>query len=384
MTDVRCKAFPKTKEHNMKQTFEAPGRTELGGNHTDHQHGRVLAAGIDLYITAEAEKTAGKTVKIASLGYPKLEVDLSVLEPQKSEQNRSESLVRGIAARISQLGFKVGGFTAEIRSDVLSGSGLSSSAAYEVLIGRIFNQLYCGGKLTDVQIAQIGQYAENVYFGKPCGLMDQMACSVGNIVAIDFKDPENPVIEQIDRRFEDYGYALCIIDTRTEHADLTADYASIPADMCAAAAAFGKKVLRDVDPAQFKTAVEKGTAGLTELQISRARHFFAENERAGKLAEALKAGDFTEYLRLVDESGRSSQQLLKNIVPQSHPECTQYGEAIETARKALGGRGAVRVHGGGFAGTIQAYVPLEEKDAFREKMESVLGSGACHYLKVSK
>ena len=381
-----------TEDNNMTRTFRAPGRTELGGNHTDHQHGKVLAAGIDLYITAEAEKTDGKIVKIASLGYPDLTVDLSDLEPVKSEQNRSESLVRGIAARISQLGYNIGGFNAEMKSEVLSGSGLSSSAAYEVLIGRIFNEFYCGGQLSDVQIAQIGQYAENVYFGKPCGLMDQMACSVGNIVAIDFKDPENPVIEQIDRRFEDFGYALCIIDTRTEHADLTADYASIPADMCAAAKFFGKEVLRDVPEDEFY-AYMRGQSGpaangseedLTDLQKSRAMHFFSENKRAGRLAEALKAGDFTRYLDLINQSARSSEELLKNIVPQSHPDSTQYAECIELARKIMAGKGAVRVHGGGFAGTIQAYVPLEEKDAFREKMESVLGKGTCHYLKISR
>ncbi len=368
----------------MTKQFCAPGRTELGGNHTDHQHGRVLAAGIDLYIRADAEKTDDDTVKIASLGYPGLVVGLSVLEPQKGEQNRSESLVRGIAARISQLGYKVGGFKATMKSEVLSGSGLSSSAAYEVLIGRIFNEFYCGGALTDVQIAQIGQYAENVYFGKPCGLMDQMACSVGNIVAIDFKDPAHPVIEQIDARFEDYGYALCIIDSRTEHADLTGDYAAIPADMKKIAAAFGKEVLRDVNEAEFDSRVDELEDRFGKLAVSRARHFFAENERAGKLAKALKDGDFDEYLRLVSESGASSEKFLKNIIPQSHPESTGYADCIALAKEALGGRGAVRVHGGGFAGTIQAYVPLDQKDAFREKMEAVLGHGACHYLSIAK
>ena len=368
----------------MTKTFTAPGRTELGGNHTDHQHGRVLAAGIDLYITAQAEKTDGKIVKISSLGYPDLTVDISTLEPQKSEQNRSESLVRGIAARIRQLGYEVGGFDAQIRSQVLSGSGLSSSAAYEVLIGRIFNEFYCENSLTDVQIAQIGQYAENVYFGKPCGLMDQMACSLGNIIAVDFKDPEDPAIERISCRFEDYGYSLCIIDTRSGHADLTADYAAIPADMCRVAEYFGKKVLRDVDPKIFEAREKDAEEKLGELAVSRAEHFFAENVRAKELAEALKAGDFERYLALVNESGRSSEELLKNVVPQSQPENTAYRDALELARKALGNKGAVRVHGGGFAGTIQAYVPLDEKDAFREKMESVLGKGSCHFLKISR
>ncbi|MBR5731482.1 MAG: galactokinase, partial [Firmicutes bacterium] len=300
----------------MTKTFRAPGRTELGGNHTDHQHGRVLAAGIDLYITAQAEKTDYRIVRIASEGYPELVVNLSILEPIEAEKNTSAALVRGIAARIKQLGYEPGGFNARMRSDVLSGSGLSSSAAYEVLIGRIFNDFYCGGELTDVQIAQIGQYAENVYFGKPCGLMDQMACSVGNIVAIDFKDPDHPVIEQIDRRFEDYGYALCIIDTHTEHADLTDDYASIPKDMQKVAEYYGKEVLRDVPEDEFKECILCAGAVLTNLQVKRALHFFAENDRAGKLAEALKAGNFEEYLRLVNESGRSSEELLQNIVPQ--------------------------------------------------------------------
>ena len=368
----------------MTHTFRAPGRTELGGNHTDHQHGRVLAAGINLYISAKAEKAEGKIVKIASFGYPELEVDLSTLEPVKGEQNRSESLVRGIAAGISHLGHEIGGFTAEMKSEVLSGSGLSSSAAYEVLIGRIFNEFYCGGQLTDVQIAQIGQYAENVFFGKPCGLMDQMACSVGNIIAVDFKDPEEPAIERIDCRFEDFGYALCIVDTHSGHADLTGEYAAIPGEMKLIAQHYGKDVLREADPAAFeadRTLLEKlyGTR-----PVLRAAHFFAENERAGLQAEALKAGDFKQYLALVNASGRSSEELLQNIVPSSHPENTAVKDSIELARSILAGKGAVRVHGGGFAGTIQAYVPLEEKDAFRKKMESVLGKGSCHYLKISR
>ena len=365
-------------------TFRAPGRTELGGNHTDHQHGKVLAAGIDLYITALAEASGDNFIKIASLGYPDLVIDISDLEPVKGEENSSQALVRGIAAGISSLGYTPGGFIAGIKSEVLSGSGLSSSAAYEVLIGRIFNEFYCNGELTDIQIAQIGQYAENVYFGKPCGLMDQMACSVGNIVAIDFKDPAYPKIEQIDRRFEDFGYALCIIDTHSEHADLTDDYASIPREMSLIASHFGKDVLRDVDPGEFGSAREELKKLYGERPVLRAEHFYKENTRAEWLADALKAGDFNEYLQLVNESGRSSEELLQNIVPSSHPDNTAVKDSIELARKVLDGRGAVRVHGGGFAGCIQAYVPLEEKDAFREKMESVLGTGSCHYLKISR
>ena len=366
------------------KTFRAPGRTELGGNHTDHQHGKVLAAGIDLYITAEAEKTEGSIVTIASSGYPKLTVDISDTELKEEEKNTSAALVRGIAAKISQLGYSLGGFNATMKSDVLSGSGLSSSAAYEVVICRIFNDFYCQGELTDVQIAQIGQFAENVYFAKPCGLMDQMACSVGNIVAIDFKDPAAPVIERIDRRFEDFGYTLCIIDTHSGHADLTDDYASIPGEMGLIAKHFGKEVLRDVDPGEFGLARAELKELYGERAVLRAEHFYKENTRAEWLADTLKSGEFDAYLYLVNESGRSSEELLQNIVPSSHPENTAVKDAIELARKALNGRGAVRVHGGGFAGTIQAYVPLEEKDAFREKMESVLGKGSCHFLKISR
>ena len=368
----------------MIQTFRAPGRTELGGNHTDHQHGKVLAAGIDLYITAEAEASADNMVRISSEGYPDIQVDLDCLEPSVTEFGTSSALVRGVAAGIVNAGGSIGGFTAKLRSEVLSGSGLSSSAAFEVLIGRIFNGLYNGGSLSDVRIAQIGQYAENVFFGKPCGLMDQMACSVGNIIAIDFKDPSDPVIERIDCRFENYGYALCIIDTHTEHADLTADYASIPSDMCKVAEFFGKEVLRDVPPEEFRNSISRAAAELSALQIDRALHFYAENERAGQLAEALKAGDFDGYLELVRASARSSEETLQNIVPQSDPSATHYRDCIEYARIVLNGRGAVRVHGGGFAGTIQAYVPLDEKERFRTEIEKVLGKGSCHYLSISR
>ena len=368
----------------MMQIFRAPGRTELGGNHTDHQHGKVLAAGIDLYITAEAEPSDDDIIRINSEGYPDIEVDLNCLEPSEAEYGTSSALVRGVAAGIKDAGGTIGGFTAKLRSEVLSGSGLSSSAAYEVLIGRIFNGLYNGGAFSDVKIAQIGQYAENVFFGKPCGLMDQMACSVGNIIAIDFKDPSEPVIERIDCRFEDYGYALCIIDTRSGHADLTADYASIPNDMRKVAEYFGKEVLRDVPREEFMSGISRAAGELSALQINRALHFYAENERAGLLAEALNAGDFDKYLELVRASARSSEELLQNIVPQSDPTATHYRDSIDYARIVLNDKGAVRVHGGGFAGTIQAYVPLDEKERFRTEMEKVLGAGSCHYLSISR
>ena len=368
----------------MTHTFRAPGRTELGGNHTDHQHGCVLAAGINLYMTAEAEKRGDKTVNIMSEGYPALSVELSELTPDESGYGSSAALVKGIAARIRELEYEISGFDAKIRSEVLSGSGLSSSAAYEVLIGRIFNEFCCGRKLTDVQIAQIGQYAENVFFGKPCGLMDQMACSVGNIIFIDFMDPSDPVIERIDCRFEDYGYALCIIDTHSGHEDLTDDYAAIPREMKLIASHFGKEVLRDVDPKEFEAVKTKLKVLYGGRPVDRATHFFAETERAVKQAEALKSGDFDEFLRLVNESGRSSEELLQNVVPSAHPENRAVLDAINLARRTLSGHGAARVHGGGFAGTIQAYVPLDEKEAFREVMESFLGEGSCHFLSISK
>ena len=364
--------------------FSAPGRTEVGGNHTDHQHGEVLAASINKDAIAVTALREDNTVNIFAEGFGNTVIGIDDLSLREDEKGTTPALIRGVLAGLKKAGFTLGGFDAYITSDVLIGAGLSSSAAFETLIGTIVSGMFNNMSIDPVEIAKTGQYAENVYFGKPCGLMDQMACSVGNIVSIDFKDPAVPVIERIDRRFEEFGYALCIIDTHSGHADLTDDYASIPREMGLIARHFGKDVLRDVDPGEFGLARKELIRLYGERPVRRAEHFYKENTRAEWLADSLKNGEFDAYLYLVNESGRSSEELLQNIVPSSHPENTAVKDSIELARKALDGRGAVRVHGGGFAGTIQAYVPLEEKDAFREKLESVLGSGSCHYLKIAR
>ncbi len=359
-----------------------PGRTEIGGNHTDHQHGRVLCGSVDLDMLACAAPNGGNTVRILSEGYPALEISLDDLEPKAEETNTSAALVRGVAAKLRESGFTLQGFDAWATSTVISGSGLSSSAAYEILIGTIFNRLSCGGALTPVLNAQIGQYAENVYFGKPCGLMDQMGSAMGGAVAIDFADPAAPVVEKVAYDFTRSGHTLCIIDTGSCHADLTDDYADITREMGAVAAQFGKQVLRDVDEDAFTEKIPALRASCGDRAVLRAMHFFAENRRAGLEADALKAGDFSRFLALVNESGRSSEILLQNIWSPSAPAQQAVSIALAVGRELLGGQGAIRVHGGGFAGTIQAFVPEDLTEGFRAGMERVLGEGKCHILHI--
>ena len=356
--------------------FSAPGRTELGGNHTDHQHGCVLCGSVDVDMLACAAPNGTDTVHIVSEGFPALQLDLSDLRVHKEEKGTSAALVRGIAAKMRKPGCAPMGFDACVCSDVLSGSGLSSSAAYEVLIGNIFNH-FGGGDLDAVAIAKVGQYAENVYFGKPCGLMDEMASSVGGAVSIDFADPTAPVVERVDFDFSRCGHALCIIDTVSDHADLTDDYAAIPREMGAVAACFGKSVLREVAEEVFFTDLPHVRARCGDRAALRAMHFFAENRRAVQEAEALKRGDFAAFLALVNESGRSSAALLQNIRSASVSEKQAVAFALALGEKLLAGRGAIRVHGGGFAGTVQAFVPEDLLSDFKAGMESVLGEGTC-------
>ena len=337
-------------------TVTVSGRTELGGNHTDHQGGCVLASSVDLSMTAWAEKRGDRIVSIRSAGHPPFDLDVTEPgDPDPALFGTSKALVMGVAKGIRDLGYQIGGFHADIRSDIPSGSGVSSSAAFEVLIGRIFNAFYCGGKLTDIQIAKIGQYAESVYFGKPCGLMDQIACAVGGIVFIDFRDPAEPKVEKVNFDFKKTGYDLRIQNVGSSHADLTADYASIPRDMCAVARQFGKNVLSEVDESEFFNRKEELVRTLGELPVSRAEHFFAETKRPARMKEALERNDFETYLSIVRESAASSETLLKNIVPTNGDRTLEH--AILAEREKLGGKGAVRVHGGGFAGTIQIYAP---------------------------
>ena len=362
--------------------FSGPGRTEIGGNHTDHQHGRVLCGSVDLDMMACAAPNGTSVVRIISEGYPILEVELNDLDIKPQEENTSPALVRGVAARIAQLGYTLSGFDAYMTSTVLSGSGLSSSAAYEVLVGNIFNHYCCGGRLDAITIAKIGQYAENVYFGKPSGLMDQMGSSVGNCVAIDFADPANPIVEAVSYDFSRSGHALCIVDTRSSHGDLTGDYAGITQEMGAVAAHFGKQVLRDVPEADFRAAIPALRKLCGDRAVLRAIHFYEDDQRAADEAQALKDGDFDRFLSLLNESGLSSQLHLQNIWSVASPTEQAVTFALAMGRELLKGAGAIRVHGGGFAGTIQAFVPEDRLNAFQSGMDALLGEGACHILHI--
>lgn len=362
--------------------FSGPGRTELGGNHTDHQHGRVLAAAVSLDAVACAAPNGTQVVCILSSGYPRITVDLDDLTPREKEQQSSIALVRGVAARIASMGYTLGGFNAVIESTVLGGSGLSSSAAYEILIGVIFNHLFCGDELQPVDLALCGQYAENVYFGKPCGLMDQLASAVGGIVAIDFRSPMQPDIRRIGFDLEQSGYSLCVIDTGADHADLTDEYAAIPAEMSAAARCFGKEYLRDVEEATFWKRLNEVRTQAGDRAALRAMHFFADNRYAEEEADCLTQGEVDSFLALVRRSGASSAQLLQNLYCTAQPQEQAVTVAIALAEHLLGGDGAVRVHGGGFAGTIQVYVPRQKETAFQQGMEAVLGQGCCHFLRI--
>ncbi len=362
--------------------FSAPGRTEISGNHTDHQRGCVLAGAVNLETTAEVRLNGTDLINIASEGYAPFSISIKELGIQEREVNQTAALVRGVAAAFARRGAKLQGFDAEIHSTVLPGSGLSSSAAFEVLIGTILNHLFLDGTLDAVEIAKIGQYAENVYMGKPSGLLDQMASSVGGAVYMDFADPEKPVVEPIEFDLKKYGYALCIIDSGADHADLTDEYAAIPREMKAVAGYFGKEVLREVDEYSFYKKLSEIRKFAGDRAVLRAIHFFEENHRVQLQAMALKAGKFDAFLKLVQESGDSSWCLLQNIAPTGATIHQEVAVALAFAKKLLGGRGAVRVHGGGFAGTIQAFVPLEMLEVFKSTMESAIGAGCCHILSI--
>ncbi len=362
--------------------FSGPGRTEIGGNHTDHQHGHVLCASVDLDLLACAAPNGTSCIRIHSEGYPALEVDLNDLAVKPEEANTSASLVRGVAAKIASLGYAIQGFDAYAVSNVLSGSGLSSSAAYEILIGNILNSFFCNGALDSIELAKIGQYAENIYFGKPCGLMDQMGASVGGAIAIDFADPSTPVVEKADYDFSKSGHALCIVDTGSCHADLTGDYADITFEMCAVAAHFGRTVLREVPEAEFRATIPALRKTCGDRAVLRALHFYDDDRRAVQEAKALKSGDFEAFLSLVNASGISSSLHLQNTWAIAAPREQAIPLTLAIGRELLGGTGAIRIHGGGFAGTIQAFVPNEKLEAFKTGIEGLLGAGMCHVLRI--
>ena len=362
--------------------FSAPGRTEIGGNHTDHQHGRVLAGSIDLDIIAVAAPNGENVIRLKSEGFPMDVVELDDLEIHPEEYNRSVSILRGIAAWFARQGCRLEGFNAYTVSNVFKGSGLSSSAALEVLLGNIFNSLFHDGKCTPVQLAQIGQYAENVYFGKPSGLLDQMGSSMGGMVTIDFQDNDHPVVEKIDFDFASAGHALCIIDSGADHADLTDEYAAVPGELKKVCAHFGKSVLREVPEADFYAALPALRRECGDRAVLRAIHIYDENRRVQEQVEALRRNDFQAVLTQVRTSGLSSWRYLQNVVPAGYKEHQEVAVALAAAERLLNGRGACRVHGGGFAGTIQAFVPLDMLEGFKSGMEQVLGDGRCHVLSV--
>ncbi|MBE6975393.1 MAG: galactokinase [Ruminococcaceae bacterium] len=362
--------------------FSAPGRTEIGGNHTDHQRGRVLAGAVNLDTVAAVRPNGTDTIRILSQGYPMSQVRLTELTPNEAEFNTTPALIRGVAARFAELGCKVEGFDAYCTSTVLPGSGLSSSAAYEVLIGTIINHLFFDGRVSQPEVAMIGQYAENVFFGKPCGLMDQTASAVGGLVTIDFFEKGKPVIQSVEFDFASCGHALCIIDTRASHADLTDEYAAITQEMKAVCSHFGKDVLTEIDEADFYAAIPALREKCGDRAVLRAIHFYSDNARVPQQVAALRQGDFARFLELVTDSGYSSFMYLQNVVPAGYKDHQDVAMTLALCRRLLQGKGGFRVHGGGFAGTVQAFVPFEILESFRSGIDSVLGEGACHVLSI--
>ena len=367
-------------EERDARLFSAPGRTEVGGNHTDHNHGRVLAASINLDAIAVASKNDENIVRVKSRGYNMDVCDITDLEIKEDEKGHSPALVRGMCAGFKKFGYEIGGFDACTMSSVLSGSGLSSSAAYEVLVGTMLNYLYNDGKVDAITIAKIAQYAENVYFDKPCGLMDQMACSVGGFVTIDFNNPAEPIVNEVKFDFASSGHSLCIVDTKGSHSDLTDDYAAIRSEMESVAGVFGKNVLREVDEEEFKKNIPAIREKVGDRAVLRAMHFFADNARVLKEVDALKKGNFDEFKSYILESGDSSYKYNQNVYSNKKPLEQPVSLALALSESILKGKGAWRVHGGGFAGTIQAFVPNEILEDYKNAMESIFGEGSCYVL----
>lgn len=366
------------------EIYSAPGRSEVGGNHTDHQHGRVLAASVSLDAIAVAGRVDEPLVWIQSEGYKLCEIRLDELDKKTREEGTTKGLIRGVLAGLKQQGYKMGGFCAYITSDVLSGSGLSSSAAFETLIGTVVSGLYNHAEIPAVAIAQTGRYAENVYFGKPSGLMDQMACAIGGMVYIDFENEEKPQVEKIDADFEKAGLTLCIVDTKGSHAGLTHEYAQIPVEMKQIAAHFGKNVLREVEEKDFYAALPVLCKESGDRAVLRAIHFFAEDERVVKEVNALRAGDWNRFLKLVKESGDSSYKYLQNVYVSHDTVSEPVAIALAVSERALADKGVCRVHGGGFAGTIQAFVKEAAVLDYKNAMEAVFGADSCHVLKIRR
>ena len=377
-----CDAFAELYMDGDIRLFSAPGRTEVGGNHTDHQRGRVLAGSVEFDVIAVASKTSDKTVRIKSKGFKEDVIDLEDLALKENETGKAISLIRGILAEFSSRGYRIGGFNAYTTSNVLKGSGLSSSAAFEILTCVILNYLYNDGSISPVELAKISQIAENKYFGKPSGLMDQMASSVGGFTAIDFSDNSNPVIEKIDFDIKKIGYNLCIVNTGGNHADLTGDYAAITVECRQISNALGVDYLRFADEKEFYSRIGELRNKFGDRAVMRAIHFFDENRRAVEEKNALISGNFDEFLRLVNESGNSSYKRLQNVFSPSLPKEQGLSLAITLTERYFNGRGACRVHGGGFAGTIQCFIPDDLLFGYIKMMEAIFGEGSCHVLNI--
>ncbi len=370
---------------NEVEIYSAPGRSEVGGNHTDHQHGMVLATSINLDAIAVVNRNEDMTVRVVSEGYKMIVIDANDVEKKADEEGTSTGLIRGVLAGLKERGHKIGGFNAYVTSDVLIGAGLSSSAAFETIIGAIVSGLYNEMQISMVEIAQIGQYAENVYFGKPSGLMDQTACAVGGLIHIDFADPKKPVVEKVDVDFENHACSLCIVDTKGSHQDLTPDYAQIPADMKAVAAYFGKDVLREVDEKEFFAEIPALREKLGDRPVLRAMHFFGDNARVAAQVAALREGKFDDFLTMISKSGDSSFKYLQNVYTNRDVQNQAVSIALAVSEQVLDGtHGVCRVHGGGFAGTIQAFVKNDFVEEYKAALDNVFGEGSCHVLKVRK
>ena len=364
------------------EIYSAPGRSEVGGNHTDHQHGMVLATSINLDAIGIVSPSASPVIQVVSEGYDMVEVDIEDLEEKYEEEGTTAALIRGVAAALAEKGYKIGGFQAYITSDVLIGAGLSSSAAFEIIIGTIFSGLFNNMEIDPVEIAKAGQYAENVYFGKPCGLMDQMASAVGGLIHIDFQDPQVPSVKKVPSDFQAYQYSLCIVDTKASHANLTDDYAKIPEEMKKVAAFFKKNVLREVEEEEFFREIPGLRSILGDRPVLRALHFFEEEKRVEKQVEALEQGDFPRFLELVKESGNSSFKYLQNIYINRDEQNQSMSVALGASESILQNHGVSRVHGGGFAGTIQVFAENSYVEEYRNKIDHIFGKGSCHVLKV--
>ena len=374
--------FVSTFAAQPERYFSAPGRSEGSGNHTDHQRGRVLAGAVNLDTVAAVALNGTDKIRIQSKGYPMCEVSLKELQAVEKEINTTPALIRGVAARFTQLGCKVEGIDAYCESTVLPGSGLSSSAAFEVLIGTIINHLFFDARVSQPEIAQIGQYAENVFFGKPCGLMDQTASAVGGLVTIDFANKEKPYIRPVNFDFASTGHALCIIDSRADHADLTDEYAAVTQELKAICRYFGKEVTTEIEETEFYAAIPELRKICPDRAIMRAIHEYNENRRVSQQVACLENGDFEGFLKLTKESGFSSWMYLQNVIPAGYVDQQAVAVALGLCEHYLMGRGAYRVHGGGFAGTVQAFVPFDLLDSFQAGIDAALGEGACHILSI--